>query len=335
MAKAVSIVACVLLLTYFLFTSGLVFEVTASEMEGNVDMPYSLALSGERTGVLEIYTDGDVDCAKWLVGEGIRRTGAILFMHVLADAPTECWVGKPEEQIWISWWDHDIVPHVDAKILPLLDWARQSEAVVVFSSGSCDGEQWELLPELAIDEYGDPIISDCNELDMYLEERGITTIFYVGYTTNCCILDSSTGMRMMDRLGYNVVLVGDCTLPAPALPCTEEQALDEINRKYGGVIDSSELKSWFGEVLDDSLPIYADYNGVALLLGYVGDYERLVSYEPDGAHYLFLTSWNTRHHKMVIGISPASRTYRSLPDLGSATEVFRRGDAVVYCIAGN
>lgn len=66
MKKGIAIVVCALLLNYFLFTSGLVFEASGSTNVGGVDMPYSIALSGERTGILEMYSKGDVSCAKWL-----------------------------------------------------------------------------------------------------------------------------------------------------------------------------------------------------------------------------------------------------------------------------
>ena len=66
MTKTTSIVIGILLLVYFMFTSGLVFEVSHSEMEGRIDLPYSLALSGERSGIIGIFNDDDVACAKWL-----------------------------------------------------------------------------------------------------------------------------------------------------------------------------------------------------------------------------------------------------------------------------
>lgn len=66
MTKAISITICILLLVYFMFTSGLVFEESYGEMEGKIDLPYTLALSGERTGIVGIFNDDDVACAKWL-----------------------------------------------------------------------------------------------------------------------------------------------------------------------------------------------------------------------------------------------------------------------------
>lgn len=58
-----------IMLGYFAFTSGVVFEVTGSEMAGSLDTPYSIGLSAERTGVVGVYNDDDVACARWLAYE--------------------------------------------------------------------------------------------------------------------------------------------------------------------------------------------------------------------------------------------------------------------------
>ncbi len=67
MSKRVSLILCVLLLGYFLFTSGVVFEVSHSIMAGAIDLPYSLALSGKRLNIVGVFNKDDVACAKWLV----------------------------------------------------------------------------------------------------------------------------------------------------------------------------------------------------------------------------------------------------------------------------
>lgn len=57
----------VVLLVYFVFTSGLVFEATQSNVFERIDMPYSLSLSYERTGIVGVFNNDDLDCVKWLV----------------------------------------------------------------------------------------------------------------------------------------------------------------------------------------------------------------------------------------------------------------------------
>lgn len=56
----------IIVASYFVFTSGLVFEITQSGSISKLDIPYG-AISGERTGVLGVfYTDNDMACVKWL-----------------------------------------------------------------------------------------------------------------------------------------------------------------------------------------------------------------------------------------------------------------------------
>jgi uncharacterized membrane protein len=54
------------LLFYFAFTSGVVYEATRSNVMDKLVVPFSLALSGERTGLVGIYTDDDIRCVEWL-----------------------------------------------------------------------------------------------------------------------------------------------------------------------------------------------------------------------------------------------------------------------------
>lgn len=57
------------IVVYFIFTSGLVFEVTKSEAINRVDTPYSASLSAKRTGVYATYTEDDLKAVKWLVSQ--------------------------------------------------------------------------------------------------------------------------------------------------------------------------------------------------------------------------------------------------------------------------
>jgi len=55
-----------ILIIYFVFTSGLVFELTKSESVDKLDTPYSSRLSAERTGIVGVFTEDDIACAEWL-----------------------------------------------------------------------------------------------------------------------------------------------------------------------------------------------------------------------------------------------------------------------------
>jgi len=64
----------------------------------------------------------------------------------------------------------------------------------------------------AIDISGfDGISESGQEVYNFCKREGITNIAIMGVHTNVCILDRSFGIRMMTRLGFNVVLVRDLT----------------------------------------------------------------------------------------------------------------------------
>jgi len=54
------------LVVYFIFTSGFIFEVTKTTGIDSIQTPYSVSLSAERTGVVGTYSEDDVKVAKWL-----------------------------------------------------------------------------------------------------------------------------------------------------------------------------------------------------------------------------------------------------------------------------
>lgn len=81
------------------------------------------------------------------------------------------------------------------------------------------------------------------------------------------------------------------------------------------------------------VPLLADYNGSALLMGLVHKANQyLVPSKKDAGYYLFLTSWNAGHQMMVVGLLPGIREYEPLPELDKAVVVFSKGKAVVYYI---
>jgi hypothetical protein len=69
MSKTAIWVTTGILLAYFIFTSGLVYEATGSEVTDKFIVPYSAALSGERTGLFGVYSEDDIKCAEWLAYE--------------------------------------------------------------------------------------------------------------------------------------------------------------------------------------------------------------------------------------------------------------------------
>ena len=66
-----------ILLAYYLFTSGLVFKVNTTQGIGGVDTPYSFALSGEDTGIVGVFTEDDIKCARWLANDSCQGTAIV------------------------------------------------------------------------------------------------------------------------------------------------------------------------------------------------------------------------------------------------------------------
>lgn len=68
------IILSTILIVYFAFTSGFIFESTKSMSIGRLDTPYSAA-NGERTGIIgTFFTQNDIDCAKWLAVQPDKKS---------------------------------------------------------------------------------------------------------------------------------------------------------------------------------------------------------------------------------------------------------------------
>jgi len=55
------------ILCYCLFTSGLVYELTKSEPTDMHEIPYSIAFSNDRTRIVGVSNEDDLNCAEWII----------------------------------------------------------------------------------------------------------------------------------------------------------------------------------------------------------------------------------------------------------------------------
>lgn len=62
----------VILIVYAVFTTGIVYEVSGMNNTANIEVPYSMGISGERTGLSNMVNQDDIACAKWVIA---NRTG--------------------------------------------------------------------------------------------------------------------------------------------------------------------------------------------------------------------------------------------------------------------
>lgn len=143
------------MLVYFAFTSGGVFEASGSVMTDSIDTPYSIGLSAERTGVVGIYNNDDVACARWLAYEADPEVpivggynGRLLvasFVPVVprlkdsySVAPPMFATGIPKHcYVFFTTWNVEHGQYIEA-ISPGLRWAYELptiEGEVVFRRG--------------------------------------------------------------------------------------------------------------------------------------------------------------------------------------------------------
>ena len=167
-----------------------------------------------------------------VVGVGLPDTALVLI---------DVWEKKPnfwaeDAYEWIDWWDNDVTPNVDNKIVPLLEKAREHNMTIIFSS-----PYFALSPKTEQLTYGEPIINRTTDLDLFLKAKGIKNIIYAGYAINMCVLIRPTGIREMHRLGYDIEVLEDCTSVAPAMPFTYEMTVDDLDSMDVLLITSQEL----------------------------------------------------------------------------------------------
>jgi uncharacterized membrane protein len=79
--RVVMVSTLALLVPYLIFNSGIAFEVAKLEPAGFIDVPYSVALSGQRVDIAAIYDAEDVEAMDWLKSQ---VSGEMIYgdMHV-------------------------------------------------------------------------------------------------------------------------------------------------------------------------------------------------------------------------------------------------------------
>lgn len=167
-----------------------------------------------------------------VTGAGLPNT-ALVLIDVWEKKP-DFWADDAYE--WIDWWENDITPNVDNKILPLLEKAREHNMTIIFSSPYI-----ALSPKVEQLVYGEPIINRTGDLDLFLKAKGIKNIIYAGYSINICVLIRPTGIRAMHSLGYDIELLEDCTSTTPAVPFTYEMAVEDLESMGVAFITSQDL----------------------------------------------------------------------------------------------
>jgi len=158
-----------------------------------------------------------------------NNTAIVLFMDTWEDPPLAYWEENHPDcvQEWTTRWETLVEPFTINVLVPLAQQLYSKNIPIVFSSN--------VFNLSSLFQQDIPNITSTQVLDNYLKQCGIDTIYYVGYTTNICILTRPTGTRKMSELGYKVILVQDATLSTPGYVYAEADAIDEI-KSYGSTI---------------------------------------------------------------------------------------------------
>ena len=82
-------------------------------------------------------------------------------------------------------------------------------------------------------------IPDDKELHIILLQRNIKTLFYVGFATHICVLNRPYGIKRMHGLGYQIILLRDCTSSMEYHDTLEgmwvtRTAIREVEKRPGG-----------------------------------------------------------------------------------------------------
>ena len=124
---------------------------------------------------------------------------AIIVIDAWAYYPNDGWLKRAQE-------------NMSTKLRPLLDLTRYHNMTIIHAPyGQEIADIVKPLPgEFILDSSNE--IDDITEIDRYLQAHHITTLLYAGYTSNWCVLNRPTGILTMYRIGYDIILVRDCTI---------------------------------------------------------------------------------------------------------------------------
>jgi uncharacterized membrane protein len=112
-------VALAVLIPYFLFTSGFIYEVTGQKVTDRIDTPYSIALSSYRLDLAGVFYQRDGAAARWLSKNASKEievyvdshSGKILalyeFLGRMEQLPQNADKLKPENYIYFTTWNTD------------------------------------------------------------------------------------------------------------------------------------------------------------------------------------------------------------------------------------
>lgn len=121
-------------------------------------------------------------------------------------------VWKTYEQHSDDEWLDKKQTNIEQKIVPLLAFARRHRLMIIHLPHRQEiADEATPLPGEIVCTPRDPDELQ-HELLGVLQEHQVTTLLYAGYNSNLCVLFRPTGILAMRTLGYQTILIRDCTI---------------------------------------------------------------------------------------------------------------------------
>ncbi|PYI53401.1 isochorismatase family protein [Paenibacillus flagellatus] len=100
---------------------------------------------------------------------------------------------------------------------------------------------------------GDLLIYSKEQFERLLRSRGIRVLFYMGFETDECVINSSYGIRNMHSHGYMTNIVRDCTTTYESAETVKglwrtKVAIEQIEKLWGYSILSDDLRQSFEQL---------------------------------------------------------------------------------------
>lgn len=135
--------------------------------------------------------------------------------------------------------------HVKQKTIPLVELARRHNMIIVH----CPHEFPNKIADGCKPIPGERVIHTGRKLHKYLGECGVKTLLYAGYAVNMCIINRPEGIPNMKPLGYNIILLRDCTIAFEKTPESLEggwkyrEAISKIEANWGSTSTLDDFKA--------------------------------------------------------------------------------------------
>ena len=97
-----------------------------------------------------------------------------------------------------------------------------------FKKDAEDRDRWRLTGRqyhpAVLPQEGEPIIANGEELHRLCAQREILVLLYVGFNANFCMVNRDYGLYEMNKRGYEIVLLRDCTTGMETAETADSQA---------------------------------------------------------------------------------------------------------------